>query len=140
MGKTLEVKTGFKIAVWNKCRSLGVYYPEDDWCVEATAETYEKALEKVIPEVVEREAVIDRAYVEKVEYVIWKGREVVLSSVALVRDVIPDLESHELYKRLLEEYRAEKKRLEQEEERRRKLEQERKERELYEKLKKKFEK
>ena len=140
----LEVKKGIKITIHNKDYGRGCYYSEDDWDIESVATTYEKAIERIIPEYVKSGIYSNYFYISNVKYVTYNGKQCVVydtDKTPLIykdKNVIADIKEHPLYEKLSEEKYQKSEAKRKERLREQQIENENKERKLLEELKKKY--
>jgi len=140
----LEVKKGIKITIHNKDYGRGCYYSEDDWDIESVATTYEKAIERIIPEYVKSGIYSAYFYISNVKYVTYNGKQCVVydtDKTPLIykdKNVIADIKEHPLFEKLSEEKYQKSEAKRKERLREQQIENENKERKLLEELKKKY--
>jgi len=140
----LEVKKGIKITIHNKDYGRGCYYSEDDWDIESVATTYEKAIERIIPEYVKSGIYSAYFYISNVKYVTYNGKQCVVydtDKTPLIykdKNVIADIKEHPLYEKLSLKKIKKAEALMIEMLKKQKIAKENRERKLLEELKKKY--
>jgi len=141
----LEVKEGIRITIYNKATVLGCYYIEDDWKIQSIGKTYESALNKIVVKFIQSKIVPSNWTVERVSYVIYKNRVVVLEGLEISclakysRDLIHEIKSHPLFEKYTLKRNKIEQRKEAEEKRREEEKVKARELKLLKKLKQKYE-
>lgn len=87
---TLEIHEGVFVEFHNKCDgsgSIACYFSEDDWCISAIGNTLEEAIEGVIPQAIEKDLWVDKAWAHKCFFVQFQGRNIEITDSNNLKDL-----------------------------------------------------